>query len=88
MSGLPGGCSKLYVADSNWKLRYVHCMWEVPVLVPGLGKVKYPNICSLSPKWGHAFCLPHCEIQQNSENFSKDVMSMKKKLMRVSSFGA
>ncbi|CAB4000439.1 Hypothetical predicted protein [Paramuricea clavata] len=55
------GCGKLYVADGNWKLRYAHCMWKVPVSVPGLGNVNYPNICPLSPKRGHAFCDVHCD---------------------------
>lgn len=56
------GCGQLYVADGNWKLRYAHCMWKVPVIVPGFGEAKYPNICPLSPKRGHAFCEKHCQI--------------------------
>lgn len=58
------GCSQLYVADGNWKLCYAHCMWEVAVIVPGFGKAKYPNICPLSPKGGHAFCEKHCQIAE------------------------
>lgn len=56
------GCGQLCVADGNWKLRYAHCMWKVPVIVPGFGEAKYPNICPLSPKRGHAFCEKHCQI--------------------------
>lgn len=55
-------CGQLYVADGNWKLCYAHCMWKVPVIVPGFGEAKYPNICPLSPKRGHAFCERHCQI--------------------------
>lgn len=55
------GCGKLYVADGNWKLRYAHCMWKVPIEIEGFGKVNYPNVCPLSPKRGHAFCATHCE---------------------------
>ena len=58
------GCGQLYVADGNWKLRYAHCMWKVPVSIPGFGKVNYPSICPLSPKRGHAFCPTHCEKGQ------------------------
>lgn len=54
------GCGKLYVADGNWKLRYPHCMWKVPVTVPGFGDVNYPTICPSSPERGHAFCKSHC----------------------------
>ena len=54
------GCGKLYVADGNWKLRYAHCMWKVPVTVSGFGDVNYPTICPLSPDRGHAFCKSHC----------------------------
>jgi hypothetical protein len=54
------GCGKLYVADGNWKLRYAHCMWKVPVSIPGFGQINYPSICPLSPKRGHAFCEKHC----------------------------
>ena len=56
------GCGQLYVAHGNCKLRYAHCTWKVPVTVPGFGEAKYPNICPLSPKRGHAFCDKHCEI--------------------------
>ena len=38
------------MADGNWKLRYAHCMWKVPVTVAGFGKVNYPSICPLPPK--------------------------------------
>ena len=52
------------MADGNWKLRYAHCMWKVPVTVAGFGKVNYPSICPLSPKRGHAFCEAHCKKAQ------------------------
>ena len=58
---LPAGCGQLYVADGNWKLRYAHCMWKVPIDIPGFGKINYPSVCPLSPKRGHAFCHVHCE---------------------------
>ncbi len=58
------GCGKLYVADGNWKLRYAHCMWKVPVVIPGFGKINYPSVCPLSPKRGQAFCPMHCEKAQ------------------------
>ncbi len=54
------GCGQLYVADGNWKLRYAHCMWKVPVSIEGFGAINYPDICPLSPKRGHAFCEEHC----------------------------
>ena len=54
------GCEKLYVADGNWKLRYAHCMWKVPVSIPGFGNVNYPSVCPVSPKRCHAFCEKHC----------------------------
>ena len=55
------GCGKLFVADGNWKLRYAHCMWKVPITLPGFGEINYPRICPLSPKRGHAFCIQHCK---------------------------
>ena len=55
------GCGQLYVADGNWKLRYAHCMWKVPVMLTSFGKINYPSICPLSPKRGQAFCQSHCE---------------------------
>jgi hypothetical protein len=55
------GCGQLYVADGNWKLRYAHCMWKVPIHIEGFGKVNYPSVCPLSPKRGHAFCDAHCK---------------------------
>ncbi|CAB3985930.1 Hypothetical predicted protein [Paramuricea clavata] len=54
------GCGQLYVADGNWKLRYCHCMWKVPVSLHEFGQINNPNICPLSPKRGHAFCQLHC----------------------------
>jgi hypothetical protein len=54
----------LYVADGNWKLRYAHCMWKVPVSIEEFGPVNYPSVCPLSPKRGHAFCKTHCEKAQ------------------------
>ena len=48
------------MADGNWKLRYAHCMWKVPVVIPEFGNVNYPSICPLSPKRGYAFCEKHC----------------------------
>ena len=60
VSNLCIGCGQLYVADGNWKLRYAHCMWKVPVSIPGFGNVNYPNVCPVSPKRGHAFCEKHC----------------------------
>ena len=59
------GCGKLYVADGNWKLRYAHCMWKVPLTIPGFGKISYPNVCPLSPKREHAFCEAHCNQAQS-----------------------
>jgi hypothetical protein len=50
----------LYVADGNWKLRYAHCMWKVPVSIDKFGPISYPNICPLSPKRGQAFSESHC----------------------------
>jgi len=58
------GCGRLFVADGNWKLRYVHCMWKVPVSVPGFGNANYPCICPISPRHGHAFCEKHCKMAQ------------------------
>lgn len=52
------------MADGNWKLRYAHCMWKVPVSLEGFGKINYPSVCPLSPKRGHAFCEAHCEKAQ------------------------
>ena len=52
----------MYVADGNWKLKYPHCMWKVPITVEGLNQVNYPNICPLSPERGQAFCKSHCEM--------------------------
>ena len=49
------------MADGNWKLRYVHCMWKVPIKLPNFGEINYPRICPLSPKRGHAFCDAHCK---------------------------
>ena len=55
------GCGILYVADGNWKLKYAHCMWHVPVFVDGFAKpINYPSICPLSPERGKAFCAQHC----------------------------
>ena len=54
------GCGHLYVADENWKLKYAHFMWKVPINLEGFGTVNYPSICPLSPKRGHAFCEEHC----------------------------
>jgi hypothetical protein len=58
------GCGNLYVADGNWKLRYAHCMWKVPIKLDGFGKINYPNICPLTPKRGHAFCETHCKTAE------------------------
>jgi hypothetical protein len=58
------GCGQLYVADGNWKLRYAHCMWKVPIELVGFGKINYPSICPLTPKRGHAFCEKHCKNAQ------------------------
>ena len=60
------GCGRLYVADGNWKLRYPHCMWKVPVTVSGFGDVNYPEICPLSPVRGHAFCQHHGELARSA----------------------
>ena len=58
---LLAGCEVLFVPDGNWKLKYAHCMWYVPVTVEGLAKaVNYPSICPLSPERGNAFCKKHC----------------------------
>lgn len=55
------GCGVLYVADGNWKLKYAHCMWHVPVFVDGFAKpINYPSICPISPERGKAFCKQHC----------------------------
>ena len=57
------GCGILYVADGNWKLKYPHCMWKVPVNVDGFqNAINYPCICPLSPVRGQAFCKDHCEL--------------------------
>ncbi|CAB4011283.1 Hypothetical predicted protein [Paramuricea clavata] len=55
------GCGNLFVADGNWKLRYAHCMWKVPIKLPEFGEINYPQICPLSPRCGHAFCEAHCK---------------------------
>ena len=52
------------MADGNWKLRYAHCMWKVPIKLPQFGEINYPKICPLSPKRGHAFCEAHCTQAQ------------------------
>ena len=74
------GCGKLYVADGNWKLRYAHCMWKVPMTVSGFGDVNYPTICPLSPDRGHAFCKSHAalwlrmqDIHQNWDHSYRNV---------------
>lgn len=57
------GCGSLYVADGNWKLKYSHCMWKVPIQIEGFRKaINYPDICPLSPERGKAFCTYHCTI--------------------------
>jgi len=64
---LSTGCGIMYVADGNWKLKYPHCMWKVPIEVEGFNKqVNYPNICPLSPERGQAFCKTHCEIAKEN----------------------
>ena len=61
------GCGVLYVADGNWKLKYAHCMWHVPIQVQGFNKpLNYPSICPLSPERGMAFCKEHCSIASES----------------------
>lgn len=56
------GCGELYIADGNWKLKYAHCMWEVPVVVDGFDRpINYPSVCPLSPQRGKAFCKQHCD---------------------------
>ena len=61
------GCGIMYVADGNWKLKYPHCMWKVPIEVEGFDKqVNYPNICPISPERGQAFCKPHCEMARKN----------------------
>ena len=65
------------MADDNWKLRYAHCMWKVPVEIGGFGKINYPAVCPLSPKRGHAFCEVHCE-RANQLGFSSELRSFYK----------
>lgn len=67
----------MYVADGNWKLRYAHCMWKVPVSISGFGKVNYPSICPLSPKRGKAFFEAHC-AKANQFGFPTELRSFYK----------
>ena len=60
------GCGVLYVADGNWKLKYPHCMWKVPIEIDGFQNlINYPSICPLSPMRGQAFCTVHCEMARS-----------------------
>lgn len=60
------GCGVLYVADGNWKLKYPHCMWKVPIEVEGFQNlINYPSICPHSPVRGQAFCTLHCEMAKS-----------------------
>lgn len=57
------GCGTLYVADGNWKLKYPHCMWKLPIHINGFkSPLNYPDVCPLSPVRGQAFCTLHCEM--------------------------
>ena len=57
------GCGGLYVADGNWKLKYAHCVWKVPIQVEGFHKaINYPDIWPRSPERGKAFCTHHCTM--------------------------
>lgn len=49
------GCGIMYMADGNWKLKYPHCMWKVPITVEGFNQVNYPDICPFSPERGQGF---------------------------------
>ena len=56
----------MYMTDGNWKLKYPHCMWNVPIEVEGFDKqVNYP-ICPISPERGQAFCKTHCEMTRKN----------------------
>ena len=65
------------MADGNWKLRYAHCMWKVPVEISGFGKINYLSVCPLSPKRGHAFCEAHCK-KANQLGFPSELRSFYK----------
>lgn len=57
------GCGKLYVLDGNWKLSYAHCMFPVPVTLPGYeGEINYPNVCPRNPEYQSAFCDRHTSV--------------------------
>ncbi|CAB3993607.1 Hypothetical predicted protein [Paramuricea clavata] len=60
-------CVALYVADGNWKLRYAHCMWKVPVVIEGFGKINYPSVCPLTPVRGKAFCDAHVKVAEKQQ---------------------
>ena len=54
------------MADGNWKLKYPHCMWKVPIEVEGFQNlINYPSICPHSPVRGQAFCTLHCEMAKS-----------------------
>ena len=71
------GCGVMYVADGNWKLKYSHCMWQVPVNVEGFNnQVNYPDVCPLSPERGQNYRfatsnLPH-GIRMRSHHLLQD----------------
>lgn len=55
------------MADGNWKLRHLHCMWKVPVEIKGFGQINYPSVCPLTPVRGKAFCSTHVAAAEKQQ---------------------
>ena len=54
------GCGSLYVADGNWRLKYAHCMWKVPIQVEGFHKaINYPDIVDIHFERFYLFLIRH-----------------------------